>query len=266
MDQISCCSYSRCCSRQTTTKTVLFLHTIFKQKMSKGLRYITIGWTAFIAENLILSEYRTEIIDRWDASTYHHLYNTCSLLACGSIAYGFGRYGFRQGPLVRPMDQFMRSMAGRSVQFSLRFLGLGLLSQSLPAFQVPVERKEHESNKYTWKARCPIDFGSKSSQSLSRHSTLWAFGLTSLSFALSPYKTHMYMFGFPFLFTLIGSTHIDDRHRRGIGGTLPPEKEKITSNVPLGAYMRGNLPWSHLVDQLKGWNLTLAFLLALITP
>jgi uncharacterized membrane protein len=76
----------------------------------------------------------------------------------------------------------------------------------------------------------------------------------------------MYMFGFPFLFTLIGSAHIDHRHRRGIGGSLTLEKEKTTSYLPLGAYASGNLPWSHLVENVKGLNLTLAFLLAAILP
>lgn len=54
----------------------------------KGCRWILLGWTGFLAENIILSENRETIITKTSDKFYHRFYNTCSLAACASIAYG----------------------------------------------------------------------------------------------------------------------------------------------------------------------------------
>jgi uncharacterized membrane protein len=251
---------------------VLIVFEMKSLQMSKAIKYISFGWGAFIAENLILSEYRTDIINRFDASTYHSIYNSCSLLACSSILYGFVRYGYRRGPLVRSMDLFANTTTGKAVKFGLRMGGLGLLSQTLPPLQIPVlytteniGDDKNESPAYVWKAQCPIDFKSTSTHSITRYPSLWALGLTSLSFAISPLKTHIFFFGFPMLFTLIGTAHIDSRLQRGIGGTWTNEMEK-QSYFPLVRYITGELPWSHLKENLRSVNLFLAVVVSCLLP
>jgi hypothetical protein len=59
----------------------------------KGVRWIGAGWTAFLAENLILSHNRDAIIDKVGDKNYHRLYNTLSTCACASILYGYIRHG-----------------------------------------------------------------------------------------------------------------------------------------------------------------------------
>ena len=51
------------------------------------------GWAFFLAENVILSENRTKIIellnDDKEESRYHMVYGTCSTVATGAILYSF---------------------------------------------------------------------------------------------------------------------------------------------------------------------------------
>lgn len=97
-----------------------------------GVRLIVGGWTLFVGENLILSHNRTEIIDRLGEGGYHGIYNSLSGLACSSIAYGYMRYGRRQGPRLWTVTMPMR-MA------SVGLSGLGVLcfAQLFPSIRNP---------------------------------------------------------------------------------------------------------------------------------
>ena len=109
----------------------------------KGCRWVLFGWTAFIAENLVLSENREAIIERINAVNYHRMYNTLSTMACASIAYGYFRYGRRQRPMsygivmnnnVAPF----RNALGRVAVFSLQAVGLAGIYHHLPKLQIPI--------------------------------------------------------------------------------------------------------------------------------
>lgn len=45
----------------------------------KGIRWITIGWSGFIAENLILSHNKEWLVDRFDENQYIYGYTALSL-------------------------------------------------------------------------------------------------------------------------------------------------------------------------------------------
>lgn len=64
----------------------------------KGVRWIGLGWTGFVVENLVLSENRTRLIQELGESTYHITYSVLSTAACGSIGYGFFKHGQSSGP------------------------------------------------------------------------------------------------------------------------------------------------------------------------
>jgi hypothetical protein len=85
-----------------------------------GVRWITFGWTAFLTENVVLSDNRDWVIDRIGAERYHQLYNTLSLLANASLAFGYFRYGRRAGPTVANFDATAPMRQARQLILSLR--------------------------------------------------------------------------------------------------------------------------------------------------
>ena len=63
----------------------------------------------------------------------------------------------------------------------------------------------------------------------------------------------------PTAVALIGGAHSDSRKRRGMGGTLPPELDAVTSNAPFVAMLSGAqggvlAAFSALVSELKTGN------------
>ena len=69
----------------------------------------------------------------------------------------------------------------------------------------------------------------------------------------------------PTLVALIGGSHHDSRFKRGIGGTLPPEVDARTSNVPFVGMLFGDQSqdggvggaFKKLGSELKGYNMAL---------
>ena len=281
---------------------------------SRGAKWIAVGWTAFIGENLILSHNRDEIISNFGAKTYNYTYSFLSTAACGSIAFGLLRHG-------RGKDRIFanRSPLARGVGVALQVVGLVGLSQQAPAFQVPFAPKlrpsdlpsgweearapdgkiyyyhavTHETrwekpvlaaaapgsassipfDKVSFEIRCPIDFKHGANQSVddihgmdrvSRHSTFWSLGLFSLGRALpNVFLPEIAFYTFPLVFTVIGSSHQDYRYRRGSGGSLTPEREAVTSNVPFAALVAGTQSWSKFADEMKWTNAGVAALFGL---
>ena len=140
---------------------------------SKGVLWISFGWSAFIAENIGLSNYRAEIINAFGNDVYHNTYNILSTCACGSILYGFIKHGRGKGPFLVRRSPFTLSLG-----FVCTALGFVGFSQALPKFQIPVTlagdlpnakvggssntvEVSSVSQKTNVVVRCPIDFRPK---------------------------------------------------------------------------------------------------------
>jgi hypothetical protein len=263
---------------------------------SKGVRWIGLGWTGFILENLILSHNREEIIGTFGSSTYHNVYNTLSTLACSSIAWGYFKHGRKTGPKL-----IGRSKAALAVGLVSQTVGLVCLSQLAPKLQVPVaftseagndktdqnttaasksynstvgdKSNSTESKKFAMRVRCPMDFkavdapadGIYGLERISRHCVFWSFGMLCMGQACyALYVPEIVMFSFPLVFAIIGTEHQDYRFRRGSGGMLTPQYEQVTSNIPFAALVMGKQSWDKLFDEMKWTNASVAACLAAV--
>jgi uncharacterized membrane protein len=252
---------------------------------NKCVRWITAGWIAFIAENLILSENRQQIIELINDDNYHRMYSTLSTLACGSIAYGYFVHGRRKGPTIQPPNNLKKFIA-----FLSQTIGLIGISQIIPLVRMPytyvdeqpttlTESLSSSSSELTnpttkvkaW--RCPMDFRSKDLsendvigiERISRHAVFWSFGLLTLSGALSTiYVPEIVMFTFPSIFAMIGGAHQDHRFLQGSGGKLTLEKYEKTSNIPFGAILTGKQNLSDVKKELKMTNFSVALGLSVL--
>lgn len=260
------------------------------------------SWSLFIAENLVLSENRTRIIQEIGDDNYHYVYGLCSTAAVGSIAYGYQYKIKNKGPMLWKAGQAVPA-SGKLMSFLCLGLGMGLMSQSAPKLQIPLEYISGSTNDSApkknvekieqkvdeavvpsskWKVRCPFDFTDSKSKSLdggsdlhgldrvTRHPGLWSFGLTGmgLSYLTPSVPTRVWLF-MPVLVALIGGEHTDSRHRRNMGGTLLKEMDEKTSNFPFlamvsGKQENGNVAASFgkLFDEIKGLNGLIALGLA----
>jgi len=66
---------------------------------------------------------------------------------------------------------------------------------------------------------------------------------------------------------LVGGGHADYRHRRGMGGSLSPETDALTSLLPFAAMLSGaqgevSAAFAALADEVKASNAVAGFLLA----
>lgn len=255
-----------------------------------GVRWIAGGWAAFITENLVLSHNRDYLITNFSDERYHQAYNLLSTASCSAIAYGYFRHGRAQGPRLWTVPR-MPLQAGA---FVVQTLGLVMLSQAFPALQVPFQITGSGSSQppaavqevkqsapqtsiggASVRALCPVDFkfdkthrsedGVWGMQRVSRHPTLWAFGLTGFGAALgTPFATEFVAFAMPLVFAAIGSTHQDYRFRRGSGGLLTPEVEAKTSNIPFLAVAEGRQQLGSVWAETKGLNAGLALSLGVV--
>ena len=67
----------------------------------------------------------------------------------------------------------------------------------------------------------------------------------------------------PLAVAWIGGAHTDSRFRRGMGGTLEPEYDRQTSNIPFAAMITSQGGWDALLkEELKLWNLVAAMAFA----
>lgn len=121
------------------------------------------------------------------------------------------------------------------------------------------------------KMRCPMDFkapdipldGIYGLDRVSRHATFWSFGLLALGqAATAAFLPEVIFFTSPILFALIGGWHQDQRHLRGSGGSLSPEKYAVTSNIPFLRLLEGKQSWKDLSDELKWSNATISMFIS----
>ncbi|CAM9608467.1 unnamed protein product [Phaeothamnion confervicola] len=271
----------------------------------KGVRIIGLGWTGFILENLILSENRTELINSFGDVAYHNVYNSLSVAACSTIAYGYLRHGRRKGAQLWVSGGPPR----RVTAFLLQACGLIGFSQLLPRIQLPfvavgdaappppqqepssgsrqtLQRSspgaaaamaaattatalssDSTAQKTAYRARCPMDFrppdvphdGVYGLSRVTRHPALYSMAFIGLGSAVAtPLAAEAVFFVMPAVFAVVGSAHIDSRHRRGIGGRLTPETEAVTSNLPFAALLSGEQSWEKLWGELKRSNAAFA--------
>lgn len=233
-----------------------------------AMRWAAGGWTFFIAENFILSENRTYLIDNYGDDAYHYAYGTLSTAAMTSVFYGYFKKVKDAPPLLwkGPVP-----LGAKVASFVCLSLGLGMASQIPPKIQIPVEFVNNDNNntiatsaaaqtavgpappiqgeeKGGWKIRCPFDFTDNKDTSspvhglerISRHPGLWSFGLLGLGSAfLVPSLPQRVWLAMPSMVALIGGAHTDSRFRRGMGGELSEEYDKVTSNVPFVAMLSG---------------------------
>ena len=241
--------------------------------LSKPMRWAAGGWAFFIAENFILSENRTYLIENYGDDAYHYAYGTLSTAAMSSVFYGYFRKVKDAPPLLfkGPVP-----LGSKVASFMCLGLGLGMASQIPPKIQIPVEFVKNttganENNTIAtsaasqtlvgptaqpiqsggeggWKVRCPFDFtDNKDTNSpvhglerITRHPGLWSFGLLGLGNAfLVPSLPQRVWLAMPTLVALIGGAHTDSRFRRGMGGEVSEEYDRVTSNVPLLAMLSG---------------------------
>jgi uncharacterized membrane protein len=244
----------------------------------KALRWAVGSWSLFIAENLILSENRTEIIQRFGDDNYHAIYGLCSTVACGTILYS--GYKIKHG-FTEIVPQIAKaSPMGQALSFSMLGLGFIFLSQSAPRLQVPfyyensdtktVDHHHQQTDALSqWKVRCPFDFHASEREiygidRITRHSGLWSFGLIGTGLGmLSTSLPARVWFSMPLMVALIGGEHTDSRYRRNMGGSLTPTQE-LSSNVPFWGIVSGrqgdvqNVFASLIRDEMKGINAMLA--------
>jgi len=232
---------------------------------SPSLKWAMGGWSFFIAENYILSENRTWIIEKLGDDAYHYVYGTLSTAACTSIGYGYLYKVKNMGPLAWAINSPV-PLSAKAFSFVALSLGFGLASQTFPKLQIPihyvneapVERKGSNfpedlvpsKSGSKWKVVCPFDFTDARSQTdtfklhgldrISRHPGLWSFGLIGLGSGLlcGSLPTRLWM-SMPVMVALIGGSHTDSRYRRGMGGELPKEIDDVTSNIPFSAMLSG---------------------------
>lgn len=239
-----------------------------------AMRWAAGGWTFFIAENFILSENRTYLIENYGDDAYHYAYGTLSTAAMSSVFYGYFKKVKDAPPLLFKGPTI--PLGAKVASFLCLSLGLGMASQIPPKIQIPVEfvvnnsSAGNENNTIAtsaaatsevmgpapptmegeggWKVRCPFDFtDNKDTNSpvhglerISRHPGLWSFGLLGLGSAfLVPSLPQRVWLAMPSMVALIGGAHTDSRFRRGMGGELSEEYDKVTSNVPLVAMLSG---------------------------
>jgi len=262
--------------------------------MHLGVKLIAAGWSGFVAENLILSHYRRNIIDTIGETGHTAVYSTLSTAACLSVAVGYFRYGRAKGPKMwNPKGRLNRVGA-----FGLQGAGLLGISQMVPKVQLPFalfdssaepeiltadgskamlasSSSTNTTPRFNVRSKCPIDFNfEKASKAnipadgvygmkrVSRHPQLWSLGLLGMGTALaSAYVTEVLFFSGPLALAFILGAHMDHRFRRGEGGDLPPEIDWKTSNIPFLAFLLGRQQWSDLRKEMKVTNAGAALLL-----
>lgn len=257
---------------------------------SSSIRWAAGGWTFFIAENVILSENRTFLIEKFGDEGYHIAYGTLSTLAVASIAYAYLRKIPRNAPPLLWSSGVVPS-PWKVASWTCMSLGLSLASQTLPKLQIPisyVEKPEEKDQQQPavasttrqqappsgqWKVQCPFDFTDKKSSEdlprgldrISRHPGLWAMALTCVGYGcLIPSAPQRVWWSMPVLVAWIGGSHTDSRYRRGMGGSITPKYDGMTSNIPFAALLKQPAGAKDLASELKPLNAALATSIATV--
>lgn len=243
------------------------------------VRWAAGGWTLFVVENAVLSENRTWLIDSLGDENYHAFYGTLSTIATASIGFAYYKVTKKTPPipsqLIRWKANASPTMVSGIGSWVCTSIGLVMASQVAPTFQIPVSFSSSDNNsRMNLQVRCPFDFqdkrldsrdpfGARGTERISRHPGLWSFGLIGMgqSFLAPTIPLQIWWLG-PALVAWLGGSHTDSRFRRGMGGTLHPEYDSQTSNVPFVAMITGRQPdcWEALAKETKPLNAGVALL------
>mmetsp|Transcript_15975 Transcript_15975/g.47658 ORF Transcript_15975/g.47658 Transcript_15975/m.47658 type:complete len:245 (-) Transcript_15975:35-769(-) len=213
------------------------------------------GWLFFVAENAVMSENRGAVIDVLGSEkTYRGVYGLLSSGSLLSIAYGLWRHG--PGPRLSAAPV---GVAPRLLGLAFQTAGLVGAANLAPALANPLSPGF---------MGCPLDLERKKADAaakdsgdavglkrVTRHPTFWTMGFLGLGVAAqTPFAgTAVAALGFP-LVAAVGGAHMDSRHRRGMGGSLTPEREAATSGIPFLALLEGRQSWAALGEELKPVN------------
>eukprot|EP01061_Rhynchopus_euleeides_P017270 TRINITY_DN28733_c0_g1_i1.p1 TRINITY_DN28733_c0_g1~~TRINITY_DN28733_c0_g1_i1.p1 ORF type:complete len:238 (+),score=72.00 TRINITY_DN28733_c0_g1_i1:170-883(+) len=229
--------------------------------MHPGVKWVVGGWTAFFAENIIMSENRTEIIEAIGKEGYFATYSLLSTLSVASIATGYYRHADKAK---------RRSFPLRGAGLALRIMGASAVSQSLPALKnlsASADPAEYEG----MKAFCPMDLKwAKNAEGkevygfkrITRHPQLWGAAVYGIGAAVGSAcpVTAAAALGFTPCALVMGA-HIDSRYERGIGGTMSDEVRETTSNIPFVAAAMGKQDVAAAIAESKQTNCMVAGLL-----
>eukprot|EP00808_Paulinella_micropora_P009866 g9054.t1 len=264
---------------------------------SKGAKIVVACWTGFLVENVVLTHNREWLIARFGDERYHQFYNICSTVAVTSIAVGYWKYGRGRG--MRHQLYTHGNTMPNLCALSAAALGGAGMAQMAPKLQVPFNLfgdtspspralapspspapvasssalSDQPARPPARFVRCPIDFtptdipadGVYGIKRITRHPFFWSWGVCCLAPALTtPLLAEVAMWSMPILFAAVGTTHQDYRYRRGSGGTLSPEVEAVTSNVPFLALLQGRQDWGRTAAELKWVNAGLGVLVCCI--
>ena len=104
---------------------------------TSSFRWAVGSWSFFIAENLVLSENRSFLIESIGDDNYHYLYGLISTAACGSITYAYF-YKISSPLLLAWPLTASAPLSMKGASFIFHTLGLGMLSQIPPKLQMPI--------------------------------------------------------------------------------------------------------------------------------
>ena len=257
--------------------------------LNMSVRLAVAGWGFFVAENVIISENRSKIIeildDDDDESKYHLLYGSCSTLATATIVYSW--FKCKQAAPFQFHPKYFPGRLRVCSALVLQACGFIGLSQMVPRLQIPFELASQDTSEVVAPSskgsrrvttiRCPFDFtpqdGLSGIERVSRHSTLWSMAFLGIGQAVVTASIPLAVwYTMPTAVALIGGGHHDSRFKRGIGGRISPEYEARTSNVPFIGMVFGNQTsdggsvgaFTALSREIKGLNMTLGICGALL--
>jgi hypothetical protein len=167
------------------------------------IRWASGGWIFFIAENAILSENRTFLIETLGDDKYHLVYGTISTIATASIGYAYYKIASSSSTKSMPSNLMLLknkpTLMGAFGGWILITTGMVMASQAAPKVQIPVSLGSDNNGKTTLQVHCPFDFSDKYSQGgsnvgwdgqvhgldrITRHPGLWSIGLIGLGQAV----------------------------------------------------------------------------------
>lgn len=244
-----------------------------------GARWVLGGWSLFTLENILMSEYRTEIKRAWGGKggpkAYQSLYSTLSAATLGSTCFAYWTFARHSTVLwPRPFVPRVRAMA-----FLWRAAGLVMLGQLAPPINLaaaPVAlglyKPSGELAPPDWAALgCPFDFSAYKDRGevyginrITRRPEIIGLGAIGIGGALlASTAVEFCFFGIgPFVSFSLLALHSDRAQRAG--GELSPTKEAQTSALPFIALLDGRQSWSAVREEMVPANAGAAVFIAFL--
>jgi len=235
----------------------------------RGVRWVLAGWGVFTVENLVLSEYRSEIRRSWGGSgghsAYQSLYSLLSATTLGStiLAYWrFARFGVEIRSVPAPLPFRFCAFALRAtgffalgqlappVNFGAASIALGL---STPSMELPAEVRGAMG--------CPFDMNAYKDRGevfgitrVTRRPELFgllAMGLGGTLLSTTATQVAFYGVGPVVCFSLL-ALHSERTQRKA--GEFSETREAQTSLFPFWAFLDGRQSFSALLEDVDPVN------------